>query len=74
MMFLAAWSAPRPVAPVGSHPLPTVPVSGQPHDTALLSCIVAACLHILQIMMMSHVRMSCRRLGSARAHHKNTRG
>jgi hypothetical protein len=74
MMSLAAWSASRPVAPVGSHPLPTVHVSGQPHHIALLRCIVATCLHILQIMMMPHVRTSCRRLGSARAHHKNTRG
>jgi hypothetical protein len=47
MMSLAAWSAPHPVAPVGSHPLPSVPVSGQSHGAALLSRTVVACPHVL---------------------------
>jgi hypothetical protein len=57
------WS--HPIAPVGSHPLPTMPVSGQPRDAALLSHIVVAYLHVLHVMMTSFVLMSCRRLDNA---------
>jgi hypothetical protein len=42
MMSYAAPGVPRPVAHVGSHPLPTVPVSGQSCGIALLSYTVAA--------------------------------
>jgi hypothetical protein len=68
MMSCAARGAPLPVALVGSHPLLTVPVSGQSCDATLLSHIVAACLHILQVMMMSLVHSSYGRLGNTRAY------
>jgi hypothetical protein len=41
MMSYAAHGVLCPIAPVGSHSLPTVPVSGQPHGVALLSRTVA---------------------------------
>jgi hypothetical protein len=65
MMSSMAWAMSHPVAPVGSHPLPIVPVSGQPHGTALLSHTVVACPHVLQVMMMLSVCTSCRSLGNA---------
>jgi hypothetical protein len=65
MMSSMAWDTSRPVAPVGSHPLPSVPVSGQPRDAALLNHTVATCPHVLQVMMMPHVRTSCRCLSNA---------
>jgi hypothetical protein len=43
-MSSMAWSAPHPV---GSHPLPTVPMSGQPCSAVLLSRTVAAYSHVL---------------------------
>jgi hypothetical protein len=72
MMSYAARGEPCPIAPVGSHPLPTVPVSGQPRDTALLSRTIAACPHVLQVMMMPLVRSSCGCLSNARVYLKNT--
>jgi hypothetical protein len=36
----------------------------QPRDAALLSCIVVSCLHVLQVIMMSHVCTSCRCLAN----------
>jgi hypothetical protein len=42
-MSSAEWSVPRPIAPVESHSLPTMPVSGQPRGAALLSRTVVAC-------------------------------
>jgi hypothetical protein len=68
MMSCAARGAPHPVALVGSQPLPTVPVSGQPRDVALLSRTVAACPHVLQVMMMPHVCTSCKCLGNTRVY------
>jgi hypothetical protein len=62
MMSSMTWSAPHHVTPVGSHALRTVPVSGQPRDAALLSRTVAACLHVLQAMMVPPVCTSCRRI------------
>jgi hypothetical protein len=47
MMFCAARGAPRPVAPVGSHPLPTMPMTVQSHSATPLSRTVAACPHVL---------------------------
>jgi hypothetical protein len=38
--------------PIGSHPLPTVPVSGQPRGAGLLSHTIAACMHAFQVMMI----------------------
>jgi hypothetical protein len=55
MMSSVAWSAPRSVAPVGSHPLPTMPVSGQQLDATLLSCTVAAYPHTLETRELSCV-------------------
>jgi hypothetical protein len=45
MMSCAARGVPHPLAPVGSNPLPTVSVGGQPpRGAALLSHTVVACL------------------------------
>jgi hypothetical protein len=71
MLSCAVRGAPHPVALVGSHPLPTVPVSGQPRDVELLSRTVAACPHVLQVMMMPHVCTSCKHLGKTRVYHGN---
>jgi hypothetical protein len=47
MMSSMVWGMSCLVACIGSHPLPTVPVSGQLHDAALLSRTVAVCPHFL---------------------------
>jgi hypothetical protein len=66
-MSSMAWGLSHPVAPVGSHSLPSVPMRGQLHGAALLSRTAAACPHALQVMMTPPVRMSCRRLSNVRA-------
>jgi hypothetical protein len=53
MMSSTVWRTFRPVAPVGSHPLRTVPVSGQPHCSDMSTRLVVyddtACPHVLQM-------------------------
>jgi hypothetical protein len=61
------------MTPIGSHPLPTVPMSGQRRGAALLRRTVAAYPHDLHVMMTLSVRTSYRRLSNARAYLKNTR-
>jgi hypothetical protein len=53
------WST-TPCHPVGSNPLPVMPMSGQLRGAALLSCTVAPRPHVLQVMMMSPLCTSCR--------------
>jgi hypothetical protein len=71
MMSSMVWGMSCLVARIGLHPLPTVPVSGQLHDAALLSRTVTACPHFLQVMMMPSAHTFYRRLGKARAYLKN---
>jgi hypothetical protein len=72
MIFSMVWGTSRPVVPVRSHPLPSVPVNGQPRGTALLNRTVVACLHILQVMMTPSAHTSCRCLDNARAYLENS--
>jgi hypothetical protein len=51
---------------VGSYHLPAAPVSDQSRGVALLSYIVVPCPHVLQVIMMSHVHLSCRCFGNTR--------
>jgi hypothetical protein len=71
MMSSMAWGTSHPITPIESHPLPHVPVSGQPHGAASFSHTVVACPYVLQVMMTPLVRTFCRRLGNARAHLAN---
>jgi hypothetical protein len=62
MMSCVTRGVPHSVAPVGSHPLPTVPIGGQSCDAALLSRIVKAYPQVLQVMMTPPVYTSSKHL------------
>jgi hypothetical protein len=72
MMSCAARGAPHPVAHVGSHLLPTVSVSRQPRGAVLLSHTVAACPHVLQVMMTLTACTSCKCFSNAQAYLAHT--
>jgi hypothetical protein len=72
MVSSTTWGTSHPVAPVGSHPLPTVPVTGQPCSAVLLSHSVAPYSYILQVMMTPPIRTSNRHLGNTRVYLGNT--